>query len=383
MSRKPVTRSLPPLADATPGFRGFPPECNRTGALADVLRRLARDVRGKTPRPFYAIREVATHFRMSPGVVGRVYQRLSAEGLLTRIRGSVTLVTARSAQARIPVRGVVGMPIWLPGFTGMRHWQQFFVHFEERLRYHHYLGDFIFNRGGETANADYLDNLLAHEIDALFWFLPLPQYRDLLWQLADHGIHVYVLTDRSVDFPGRQFGLTVERALRQGFTEWRRQGVLRVVVVRTGTSTTQPTSKASALTHTGLPWEDATVPASGHREFVRRLADSPAVGIILDDDLPTHTLFYHAPQEMMELARQCRMLVSQSLSIPFAGPPEVGVDTVTHDWPRIARRIADELALGEKPNQTKPVIFHGRWRPRVPVNDLGYPPQSTRDHNRC
>lgn len=373
MSRKLVTRSLPPLADATPGFRGFPPECNRTEALADVLRRLARDVRGKMPRPFYAIREVATHFRMSPGVVGRVYQRLDAEGLLTRIRASMTLVTARSAQARIPVRGVVGLPIWLPGFTGMRHWQQFFVNLEKRLRYHHYLGDFIFTRNGETANADHLDNLLAHEIDTLFWLLPLPQYRDLLWQLADHGIHVYVLTDRSLDFPGRQFSLTVERALRQGFTEWRQQGVSRVVVVRPGSPTAPQTSKASALTHAGLPWQDATVPATGHREFVHRLAESPAVGIILDDDLLCLTLFYHAPQEMMELARKCRMLVSQSLSIPFAGPPNVGVDTVTHDWPDMAHRIADELALGANPAQVAPVIFHGRWRPQVPVNDLGFP----------
>jgi len=373
MSRKPVTRSLPPLSDALPGFTGFPSACNRTEALAEVLRGLARDVRGKTPRPFYAVHDVAAHFRISPSVVARVYQRLSAEGLLTRIRGSVTLVTARGAQARIPVRGVVGLPIWLPGFTGMRHWQQFFVHLEARLRYHHYLGDFIFTQGGETADADDLDNLLAHEIDALFWLLPLPQYRDLLWQLADHGIHVHVLTDRSVDFPGRQFGLTVERALRQGFTEWRQQGVSRVVVVRTVVaSTTQQTSKASALTHAGLPWQDAIVPATGQREFVRRLAESPAVGIILDDDLLTHTLFYHAPQEMMELARQCRMLVSQSLSIPFAGPPDVGVDTVTHDWPGMARRIADELALGATPNQTKPVVFHAQWRSRVPVNDLGF-----------
>jgi hypothetical protein len=74
---------------------------------------------------------------------------------------------------------------------------------------------------------------------------------------------------------------------------------------------------------------------------------------------------------MMELARQCRVLVSQSLRIPFAGPPEVGVDTVIDDWAVIARRIADDLALGDNAAGSAPPIFEGQWRSRVPINELG------------
>jgi hypothetical protein len=368
MSRKPVTRALPSLAEVLPRFSGFAPSVNHTDALAEVLRRVVRQVRERQSRPFYAIREVAAFFRLAPSVVGRVYERLAAEGLLIRKRGSMTLVSGRRDQPRIPVRGVVGLPVDLSGFLTLAHWQQFFIQLEARLRYHHYLADFIFTHKADFTQPEYLDRLLAHELDALFWFFPLPEHRDLVLQAADQGIRVAVLTDRPGRYPGLVYEASRLHALRQGFAEWKRAGIDSVVVARPGVVPPPNTDKEIALAGVGLPYRPEVYDGTGHREYVRRLAASPAAAIVFDEEFPCRDLFFHAPQEMTELVRRRRVLVNPTFRLPFAVEPEVRVDTVARDWAGIARRIADGIALVADRAHEKPVVFHAQWRSRIPAN---------------
>src|SRR5690348_3904611 len=90
--RKPVTRLLPPLAEYRATFSGFKGNENRTDRLFEVLTVLIQRSRQAKPQPFYAMREVATHFNVSLNTVARAYRRLAREGVLTLVRGSQSII---------------------------------------------------------------------------------------------------------------------------------------------------------------------------------------------------------------------------------------------------------------------------------------------------
>src|SRR6187402_3603003 len=81
-----IQDSMPPLAEACADFKDFAPGDPRTDRVFGVLLNTA----------------------------AMVYRRLDREGLLTRVRGSQTMMAARVLRPRFAVRGVVCMPIWLP-----------------------------------------------------------------------------------------------------------------------------------------------------------------------------------------------------------------------------------------------------------------------------
>jgi Predicted transcriptional regulators len=88
MARKKVTRALAPL----PNRRALEKAHHKTDALIDILRDVAVKNQKEQPRAFYSVRDVATHFRVPISTVQRTYRHLEQEGLLTRVRGSKTLL---------------------------------------------------------------------------------------------------------------------------------------------------------------------------------------------------------------------------------------------------------------------------------------------------
>src|SRR5690348_11957266 len=116
MARKPVTRSLPSLRTLCPRNSGFAPTDNRVEKIVVDLKQAITKVRQSRPVTFYSMRDVAAHFGVALKTVGEAYRRVESDGLLTRIRGSKTVIRGRRTRSLHPVRGVVGLPVYLPGF---------------------------------------------------------------------------------------------------------------------------------------------------------------------------------------------------------------------------------------------------------------------------
>ncbi|MBA3847876.1 MAG: GntR family transcriptional regulator, partial [Planctomycetes bacterium] len=95
MARKEVHRDVPPLARLFVGHSGFPDAANRSALVLAALRSAALRVRRSQPRPFYAMREVAAFFAVPLPTVARAYRALEDEGLLSRLRSSMTVVRPR------------------------------------------------------------------------------------------------------------------------------------------------------------------------------------------------------------------------------------------------------------------------------------------------
>src|ERR1019366_5698633 len=88
MSRKPVPRSLPPLAEMQVAFAGFAPAEHKAHRLTMLLRQTARQLVRREAQAFYAMPEVARFFHVSLETVSWAYRQLEREGLLLRQRGA-------------------------------------------------------------------------------------------------------------------------------------------------------------------------------------------------------------------------------------------------------------------------------------------------------
>ena len=242
MTRKPVTRSLPALRSLHPRFSGFDPAGNSRDALTQHLRRTIARVRLDTSHPFYSIRQVAGFFGVSLKTVAGAYEKLEAEGLLTRLRGSHTLVQGRVLQPRHPVRGVVGVPIYLQPLVIGTDWRFFIMRLEEELRRYHFVTDFIFYRTGE--NEDLAERLLEHKLDMVLWYVPTQAHVQTMLRLRDGGIRLVVLSDGKGQFPCEQYFLNLAQALRDGISDWRARGVDSITILR---STRHPSAHAFGI----------------------------------------------------------------------------------------------------------------------------------------
>src|ERR1019366_2515037 len=110
-------------------------------------------------QPFYSMRDVAAFFQMTLPDVARVFRQLDGAGLLVVLRGSMTLLRARKAQPREPIRGVVGLAVWLDGFATLPYWRWFFVNLEEQLRRHRFVADFVFYSADEFSMPEFAERL--------------------------------------------------------------------------------------------------------------------------------------------------------------------------------------------------------------------------------
>ncbi len=355
-----MPRLLPPLATLFPNGPKLPPSQTQTFALLNALRRIARQLRGTVPQPFYTTREIAAFFGVPKTTVVRVYGELQMEGWLVRLRSSVTMLAAVHPQPRHPVRGVVGLPVWRPGYVQLPDWQMFFTEMENQLRHHGFVADLIFYSGGEDTLPEFGDRLLAHDLDALLWYRPHPNCLPLMSALTDAGVRVFLVTNPGYDLPYPRYEQSYYRAVAQGLMEWKRRGLkaanfLRAVVASYEDARWRQITQQAGLTPTLLGERDW--PA-----FVRRRRDSLTDGLVCVDD---QWLSKFPPAEMLRLLRTMPVMFLHRPMLATLSLAGLRADVVCHDWPRIAHRIADDLAAA-KP--TKPGIvatFEAEWFPRT------------------
>jgi len=174
---------------------------------------LGQKLRGTEPQPFYTTREIATQFHVPQPTVVQVYRQLEAEGLLVRLRSTGTLLQPAKRQPRNPVRGVVGVPIWLWGFNAIPDWRLFFMALEGYLRRHQFVADFVFYGLEPLAQTDVFERLRDHQLDSLVWLHPLPAYIMALQTLADDGVRVAIVAGTDWRPPFSLYHLNWERAL--------------------------------------------------------------------------------------------------------------------------------------------------------------------------
>ena len=362
-----MARRLPPLAGEFPAFGGFSSREDKQSQLLPLLRRLARRRRRANLQPFSARGDAAAFFGVSARTVFRVYRELEREGLLRRVRGSMTQVTPRQAQPRSAVRGVVGIPVWLPGFLTFRDWRAFVLQTEAALRRRRFVADIVFYGQNEELRPDFCQRIRDRELDAMLWFWPGVADMETILRVRDGGVPVIVLTGEPKGVPGR-YVLGWQRAIEDGLRAWVGAGIRRVELLQAGL--VPPNSFSGILRATlsrlGIPWRPVELkPGMSRRQYAAALALRGQTGVIADNDILYWQLCRYEPAAVIHLMRRTRVMHWRLDCPEPIIAPGVRMDLLTQDWTAIAETLAQDFSLGTVLDEARPTVFEATWRPQV------------------
>ena len=356
---------LPSLKAALPGFRGLPAEQTQTYALLQVLRELTQRLRSTEAQPFYSTRAAALFFGVPQPTVVQVYRELEMEGLLVRLRSVGTLLQPRKRQPRVPVRGVVGLPIWQWGYCHLAEWRRFFVQMEENLARHHLVADFIFYSAEIGNQEQFLERLLSHHLDYLLWYKPLPGYKSMLLTLRDGGVQVVVLLDHNYRLPFPSYRLDLDTATLKGLRDWQRSGLTTAVVLSLNSPAAMTPQLLPLIAKAGLRAEVITTSEAEFPSQIARLQNRRETGVLLCDEALACAVSYRQPGALSELLGQHRVLMRALLNADPAHFPHRRVDMVHFNWDKLAARIADDLASGRFRQHRTPVVLPAKLHLRA------------------
>ncbi len=146
MARTKVIRGLPGLHEVLPKSDAAAPEQSVQAFLLESLRQdRAKSPDRQAPRLLF---HAGGHksFGAPLRTVALVYGALEKEGILSRIRGSQTMLNGKENTRRYSIRGIIGIPIWIKMMALSPYSQSLNMLLEERIRLSGFIADLIFIR---------------------------------------------------------------------------------------------------------------------------------------------------------------------------------------------------------------------------------------------
>ncbi len=365
-----MPRKLAPL----PSKRVVDRAPHKTDALTEILRKVAVKNQREQPRTFYSMREVVAHFHVPFSTVARVYRRLEEEGLLSRVRGSKTILQGLHFDRQLRVRAFVGLPASLSEFVTIQPYRTFFLKIKRELRLRGFATATIyFDR--EEARTDALSKRLKrYEVDTVIWFQPSKEAKETALHLRDMGIRLIGVAHH--EFPAITCRYQVRRDAAIGLllSEWKaRHGVQRVTLVQ---ATDQRAAAVEETVQTILQELEISSSVAIYRGqrievFLRTLQKAKTGGIIFSSPALASKFCFRRPGAMTDLLQKQRVaFISGPVTMPFAKVPNVRVDLVAVDWQLVAERIVDDLITQEAFKIAGPTVFEAEANLRVPLSDF-------------
>jgi hypothetical protein len=369
MARKKVSRALAPL----PSRRALDKAHHKTEALTAILRGVAVKNQREQPLAFHSVREVATHFRVPVSTVSRAYRVLEQEGLLSRVRGSKTVLQGLHFDRQLTVRSFVGFPASVSRFVTLQDYRTFLIRIRRELRLRGFAAATAFFEPAEASSGALAKRFKAYEVDTVIWFQPGKESAITALHLADMGIRLLgVANDSFCQFPCR-YQVRRDGAIRALLASWKTEGQGRVTVVESKEQRSAAIDETlhGILDELGIPWSVVTYQSQRSEAFLRELLRKKTSGVIFSSSALASKFCFRAPGAVADLLAAHRVaLVNGPVSMPFAKVPDVKVDLVTVDWQLVAARIVDDLISQDAFQLPGPTFFDAEAKLRVPLSDF-------------
>ena len=369
MARKKISRALAPL----PNRRGVEKAHHKTEALIDVLRDVAVKNQQEQPRAFHSVRDVAAHFHVAVSVVSRAYRHLENEGLLTRVRGSKTLLQGLTSDRKLKVRAFVGFPASVSRFVTLQDYRTFLIRIRRELRLRGFAAATAFYEPAEAMTDTLARRFKAYEVDTVIWFQPGKEVTRTALHLADMGIRLLgVANDTYCHVPCR-YQINREPALRTLLGHWKTQRTESVTIVQAKDHRPGAIDDVlhGMLDELEMQWSVAAYESQRSEAFLRELQRKKTGGIIFSSSTLASKFAFRAPGAVADLlAAQPVALINGPVSMPFAKVPNVEVDLITVDWPQVSTEIVDDLISQDAFQLPGPTIFDAEAKLRVPLSDF-------------
>lgn len=369
MARKKVTRALAPL----PNRRALEKAHHKTDALIEILRNVAVKNQQEQPRAFHAVREVAAHFHVPVSTVSRAYDQLEQEGLLSRVRGSKTLLQGLNFDRQLSVRAFVGFPASLSAFVTLQDYRTFFIRIRRELRLRGFAAATAFFEPPEAASGTLSKRLQAYEVDTVIWFQPAKEARETALHLADMGIRLLAVSNDTFSPLPCRYQVRRESAIKTLLTNWKAQKGERVTLVQSKDQRSAVLDETlhAILDELEIQWSVSTYQAQRSEAFLRELQRKKTDGIIFSSSALASKFCFRAPGAVADLLQAHRVaLLNGPVSMPFARVPDVRVDLVTVDWQLVGERIVNDLISQDAFHEPGPTVFEAEAKLRVPLSDF-------------
>jgi hypothetical protein len=366
MARKKVTRALAPL----PSRRALDKAHHKTEALTEILRDVAVKNQQEQPRTFHAVRDVATHFKVPVSTVSKVYRHLEQEGLISRVRGSKTLLQGLSFDRQLKVRAFVGFPASVSRFVTIQDYRTFLIRIRRELRLRGFAAATAFFEPAEASGDALAQRFKAYEVDTVIWFQPGKEARNTALHLADMGIRLLAVANDSFCHIPCRYQVRRDSAIKELLSNWRAQKLERVILVRPKeqVSSVIDESLHRALDALDISWNLITYNGQRSEAFLRDLQKKKIGGIIFPSSGLASKFCFRAPQAVADLLLAHRVaFLNGPVSMPFAKVPDAKVDLVTVDWQMVARQIVDDL-ISQEAFHSGPTIFEAEAKLGVPLS---------------
>jgi hypothetical protein len=344
----------------------------KTDQLSQILRQTARRQQTEQPQVFYALREVADRFGVSLSMVAAVYRQLESEGLLTRLRGSRTLLKGLDTGRQVAVHGIVGVPISLSSFLTSQKCRMFFMCMRRELRRRGFMTAGLFYEK-EEARPDFLLERIMHcKVDTVLWYRPDQCARETARLLQDSGVRVMGVADGGLPALPCRFEISREKAVGEILRDWKKSDAIRKVrVVHAVRRSAVEEERLEALLESArLDYDFVDAGRAHYETLFHGLAAERESGIILLG--AAASLFaFRVPDLLIALMNQRRVaLVDGPVSLPFASASLVRADLAVADWGAVANGIADELLTGEALARSGVTVFQATAYLQAPLNEF-------------
>jgi hypothetical protein len=319
------------------------------------------------------MRDVAAHFSVPFSTASRAYVRLEQEGLLTRVRGTKTILQGLHFDRRTGVRAFIGLPASLSAFITIQAYRTFFIKIRRELRLRGFATGMIFYEKEEARTAALSQRLKAYEVDTVLWFQPPKEARETVVRLADLGIRLLGVAHEQLPVIPCRYDVRRGHAIEALLADWKAQGIGRITVADWKEKSTPVLEESlnTALEELDLKWSFASFRGQSSQSFLRSLQKLKTGGLVFSSALLASRLCFRAPNGMTQLLRTQRVaLLNGPVSMPFAKVPDVLVDLVVVDWQLVAEQIVNDLVTQDAFHLSGPTIFEAEAKLRVSLSDF-------------
>jgi len=367
MARTKISRDLGPLPRSAPLRSAH----RRTDSLLQILRSLAIKNQREQPRVFYSLREVAKQFRVPVSSVAKIYRDLEHEGLLSRVRGSKTLLQGRRYDRRLSIRGLIGLPALMSNFITIPDYRSFFICLRRELWFRGFATTMVFFRPTEAADGRLSDQLKNHDVDTVIWLHPGRTAKETLLRLSDLGIRVILLSQIGTPSMPSRYYIWKERAIETLLRDWKdRRAVGKVTVVDSKDYRSPVTEEVLRVILQNLRIEATIRTFQGEESsaFLRDLCGINTDGIIFPAAGLAARFAFRSPDSLIELMRAQRIaLIDGPIDIPFANIPDAPIDLVTVNWQPIVESIVNDLITRKSFEHNRHTTFEAEVHLRSPL----------------
>jgi hypothetical protein len=347
---------------------------HKPNSLLQILRSLAIKHQREQPRVFYSLREVANRFRVRISTVAKIYHDMEQEGLLSRVRGSKTVLNSLRNNRRLSVRGFVGLPALISNFITIQDYRRFFISIRRELWLRGFATTMFFFRPDEAADGRLSDELKSYEVDTVIWLHPGRTARETLLRLSDMGIRVIVISQVGTPSMPCRYYVWKERAIESLLKDWKDRNSIRKITVVDSKDYRSPVTEEVLrviLQNLGIGAVARTFHDEDSSAFLRELRRAETGGIIFPSSGLASMFAFRSPDQLADLLTSQRVaFVDGEIDIPFAKVPDVPVDLVTVNWQAVAESIVNDLITREAYDRNRHTTFDAGVRLRVPLSSF-------------